>query len=192
MGAQVSAPIQHAVRKRREATGINRTTRHENEPPRSRADRPAFRVHARHIRRSGLPHVCPWGLPMPFPTAGEGSRAEGRRASAPGGPGGAVRAAGAAITAALIVGGLSAPEVAGVMRQFWAGPLDVTGVLVDRAIERGEHRSGRVHARDVGTAVLPTPGHLRTGHRTGRGPRCRRRAGRRPGRRLCTPPDSAG
>jgi tetracycline repressor-like protein len=90
---------------------------------------------------------------------------------------------GAAITTALIVGGLSAPEIAGVMRQFWAGRLDAVSVIVDRAIERGElpggHRSGSVQARDVGTAVLPAPGHLRTGHRTGRGPRCRRRAGRR-------------
>ena len=42
---------------------------------------------------------------------------------------------------------LSAPEIAGVMRQFWAGRLDavsaiVDRAIVDRAIERGELPAG--------------------------------------------------
>jgi AcrR family transcriptional regulator len=49
---------------------------------------------------------------------------------------------GAAITTALIVGGLSAPEIAGIMRQFWAGRLAAISVIVDRAIERGELPAG--------------------------------------------------
>lgn len=45
---------------------------------------------------------------------------------------------GAAITTALIVGGLSSPEIAGLMRQFWAGRLEAIRVIVDRAVQRGQ------------------------------------------------------
>jgi AcrR family transcriptional regulator len=45
---------------------------------------------------------------------------------------------GAAITTALIVGGLSSPEIAGLMRQFWAGRLAAIEVIVARAVGRGE------------------------------------------------------
>jgi AcrR family transcriptional regulator len=45
---------------------------------------------------------------------------------------------GAAITRALIVGGLTSPEIAGVMSQFWAGRLAAIRVIVDRATARGE------------------------------------------------------
>jgi AcrR family transcriptional regulator len=47
-------------------------------------------------------------------------------------------AQGAAITTALIVGGLSSPEIAGLMRQFWAGRLDAIRVIVERAVRRGQ------------------------------------------------------
>jgi AcrR family transcriptional regulator len=47
-------------------------------------------------------------------------------------------AQGAAITTALIVGGLSSPEIAGLMRQFWAGRLKAIGVIVERAVRRGQ------------------------------------------------------
>jgi AcrR family transcriptional regulator len=49
---------------------------------------------------------------------------------------------GAAITTALIVGGLSSPEIAGLMRQFWAGRLEAISVIVERAIGRGELPAG--------------------------------------------------
>ena len=45
---------------------------------------------------------------------------------------------GAAITTALIVGGLSSPEIAELMRQFWAGRLAAIEVIVARAVGRGE------------------------------------------------------
>jgi AcrR family transcriptional regulator len=47
-------------------------------------------------------------------------------------------AQGAAITTALIVGGLSSPEIAGLMRQFWAGRLKAIGVIVERAVRCGQ------------------------------------------------------
>jgi hypothetical protein len=75
---------------------------------------------------------------------------------------------GAAITTALIVG---------VMRRFWAGRFDAVSVMVDRAIERGGHRSAAfMHEAvterdaDLGAAALAAA-----------------RAGV-----LRTPPDSAG
>jgi AcrR family transcriptional regulator len=49
---------------------------------------------------------------------------------------------GAAITTALIVGGLSSPEIAGLMKQFWAGRQAAVGVIVDRAFARGELPAG--------------------------------------------------
>ena len=52
-GVQVSARIQHAVWKRQEITGTFRTNGTGGRPVHSRADRPAFRVHHRYIRRSG-------------------------------------------------------------------------------------------------------------------------------------------
>jgi AcrR family transcriptional regulator len=45
---------------------------------------------------------------------------------------------GAAITRALVVGGLTSPEIAGLMSQFWAGRLAAIGVIVDRAARRGQ------------------------------------------------------
>jgi len=49
---------------------------------------------------------------------------------------------GAAITRALIVGGLTSPEIAGVMSQFWAGRLAAISVIVDRATRRGQLPAG--------------------------------------------------
>jgi AcrR family transcriptional regulator len=49
---------------------------------------------------------------------------------------------GAAITTALIVGGLSSPEIAGLMRQFWAGRLAAIEVIVSRAVGGGELPAG--------------------------------------------------
>ena len=49
---------------------------------------------------------------------------------------------GAAITRALIVGGLTSPEIAGVTSQFWAGRLAAIRVIVDRAVARGELPAG--------------------------------------------------
>ena len=49
---------------------------------------------------------------------------------------------GAAITRALIVGGLTSPEIAGVMSQFWAGRLAAISVIVDRATQRGQLPAG--------------------------------------------------
>jgi AcrR family transcriptional regulator len=49
---------------------------------------------------------------------------------------------GAAITRALIVGGLTSPEIAEVMSQFWAGRLTAISVIVDRAVARGELPAG--------------------------------------------------
>jgi AcrR family transcriptional regulator len=45
---------------------------------------------------------------------------------------------GAAITTALIVGGLSSPEIAELMRQFWAGRLAAIDVIVTRGVQRGQ------------------------------------------------------
>jgi AcrR family transcriptional regulator len=49
---------------------------------------------------------------------------------------------GAAITRALIVGALSSPEIAELMDQFWAARLAAIGVIVDRAIGRGQLAAG--------------------------------------------------
>jgi AcrR family transcriptional regulator len=49
---------------------------------------------------------------------------------------------GAAITRALIVGGLASPEIAGLMSQFWAGRLAAISVIVDRATARGQLPAG--------------------------------------------------
>jgi AcrR family transcriptional regulator len=49
---------------------------------------------------------------------------------------------GAAITTALIVGGLSSPEIAGLMEQFWAGRLEAIKVIVARATRRGQLPEG--------------------------------------------------
>ncbi len=49
---------------------------------------------------------------------------------------------GATITRALVVGGLTSPEIAGVMSQFWAGRLTAISVIVDRAVARGELPAG--------------------------------------------------
>lgn len=49
---------------------------------------------------------------------------------------------GAAVTTALIVGGLSSPEIAGLMRQFWAGRLEAISVIVERAVRRGQLPAG--------------------------------------------------
>ncbi len=49
---------------------------------------------------------------------------------------------GAAITRALIVGGLGSPEIAGLMSQFWAGRLAAISVIVDRATGRGQLPAG--------------------------------------------------
>jgi AcrR family transcriptional regulator len=51
-------------------------------------------------------------------------------------------ARGAAITTALIVGGLSSPEIAGLMRQFWAGRLEAISVIVERAVQRDQLPAG--------------------------------------------------
>ena len=49
---------------------------------------------------------------------------------------------GAAITRALIVGGLASAEVAGIMQQFWAARLEAIKVIVERAVSRGELPGG--------------------------------------------------
>ncbi len=49
---------------------------------------------------------------------------------------------GAAITRALIAGGLSSPEIAEVMDQFWAARLEAISVIVHRAIGRGQLPAG--------------------------------------------------
>jgi AcrR family transcriptional regulator len=49
---------------------------------------------------------------------------------------------GATITRALIVGGLTSPEIAGLMSQFWAARLAAISVIVDRATGRGQLPAG--------------------------------------------------
>ena len=49
---------------------------------------------------------------------------------------------GAAITTALIVGGLASTELAEVMRQFWAARVEAISAIVDRAVSRGELPAG--------------------------------------------------
>jgi AcrR family transcriptional regulator len=49
---------------------------------------------------------------------------------------------GAAITTALIVGGLASAELAEVMRQFWEVRLEAISAIVDRAVDRGELPAG--------------------------------------------------
>lgn len=66
---------------------------------------------------------------------------------------------GAAITTALIVGGLSAPEIAGVMRQSRAGRLGALSVIVDRATGRGELPAGTGPAAFM--HAMPAPPYCR-------------------------------
>ena len=49
---------------------------------------------------------------------------------------------GAAITTALIVGGLASTELAEVMRQFWEVRLEAISAIVDCAVSRGELPAG--------------------------------------------------
>lgn len=49
---------------------------------------------------------------------------------------------GAAVTRSLIVGGLSSPEIAGLMSQFWTARLAAVSVIVERATGRGELPAG--------------------------------------------------
>lgn len=51
-------------------------------------------------------------------------------------------AQGAAITTGLIIGGLSSPEIAELMRQFWATRLEAISVIVERAVQRGDLPAG--------------------------------------------------
>ena len=63
--------------------------------------------------------------------------------------------AGAAITRALIVGGLTSPEIAGLMSQFWAGRLAAISVIVDRATQRGQLPAGTDPAALMHAMVAP-------------------------------------
>jgi hypothetical protein len=49
---------------------------------------------------------------------------------------------GAAITTALIVGGLASTELAEVMRQFWEVRLEAISAIVDRVVSRAELPAG--------------------------------------------------
>lgn len=51
-------------------------------------------------------------------------------------------AEGASVTTGLIIGGLSSPEIAELMRRFWAGRLEAISVIVERAVRRGELPAG--------------------------------------------------
>jgi AcrR family transcriptional regulator len=48
----------------------------------------------------------------------------------------------AAVTTALIVGGFASPELAELMRQYWAVRVTAISVVVDRAVSRGELPGG--------------------------------------------------
>jgi AcrR family transcriptional regulator len=63
--------------------------------------------------------------------------------------------AGAAITRALIVGGLTSPEIGGLMSQFWAGRLAAISVIVDRATRRGQLPAGTDPAALMHALVAP-------------------------------------
>ena len=63
--------------------------------------------------------------------------------------------AGAAITRALVVGGLTSPEIAGLMSQFWAGRLAAISVIVDRATQRGQLPAGTDPAALMHAMVAP-------------------------------------
>ena len=63
--------------------------------------------------------------------------------------------AGAAITRALIVGGLTSPEIGGLMSQFWAGRLAAISVIVDRATRRGQLPAGTDPAALMHAMVAP-------------------------------------
>ena len=63
--------------------------------------------------------------------------------------------AGAAITRALVVGGLTSPEIAGLMSQFWAGRLTAISVIVDRATQRGQLPAGTDPAALMHAMVAP-------------------------------------
>jgi AcrR family transcriptional regulator len=62
---------------------------------------------------------------------------------------------GAAITTALIVGGLASTELAEVMRQFWEVRLEAISVIVDRAVSRGELPAGTDPAALMHTVAAP-------------------------------------
>ena len=74
------------------------------------------------------------------------ARAVQRVLSAPGG---------AAITRALVIGGLSSPEIAGLMSQFWAGRLAAISAIVDRATRRGELPAGTEAAAVMHAVAAP-------------------------------------
>lgn len=60
-----------------------------------------------------------------------------------------------AITRALVVGGLTSPEIADVLSQFWSGRLAAIGVMVDRATGRGEIPPGTDPAALMHAVVAP-------------------------------------
>jgi AcrR family transcriptional regulator len=62
---------------------------------------------------------------------------------------------GAAITTALIVGGLASTELAEVMRQFWEVRLEAISAIVDRAVSRGELPAGTDPAALMHTVAAP-------------------------------------
>jgi AcrR family transcriptional regulator len=62
---------------------------------------------------------------------------------------------GAAITRALVMGGLTSPEIAGMMSQFWAGRLAAISVIVDRATRRGQLPAGTDPAALMHATVAP-------------------------------------
>ncbi len=72
---------------------------------------------------------------------------------------------GAAISRALIIGGLSSPEIAGLMSQFWAGRLEVISVIADRAFERGQLPPGTDPAALMHAMVAPLYYELLVTHR---------------------------
>jgi AcrR family transcriptional regulator len=72
---------------------------------------------------------------------------------------------GAAISRALIVGGLSSPEIAGLMSQFWAGRLEAISVIVDRGVERGELPAGSDPAALMHAMAAPLYYELLVTHR---------------------------
>jgi AcrR family transcriptional regulator len=73
-----------------------------------------------------------------IPVPDTGSLAEDLRALARAVHGVLSAPQGAAITRSLVVGGLSSPEIASLMSQFWAGRLAAISLIVDRATGRGE------------------------------------------------------
>jgi len=62
---------------------------------------------------------------------------------------------GAAISTALIVGGLASAELAGLMRQYWAVRMEAISVVVHRAVDRGELPAGTNPATLMRTMAAP-------------------------------------